>query len=146
MAQSSPAVLGPVESSVRPRPDDGDIADTLSKALRRAYSLGQTYWQQADSDSYAQNRRSDETQRKFDALLDDVRGALFAHCTVVAEAERHACSIAVWMTRMDSEAEDADDLGVSGWLDEAETRVKRRGQRREDFEPTPMEPWQAGLL
>ena len=65
---------------------------------------------------------------------------------VAANAERHACSIAVWMTRMDSEAEDADDLGVSGWLDEAETRVKRRGQRREDFEPMPMEPWQAGLL
>ena len=105
-----PAVEGPVDRQVRPRPDDSDIADTLSKALRRAYSLGQTYWQQADSDSYAQNRRSYETQRKFDALVDEVRDALFAHCKVVAEAEQHACSIAVWMTKMDATADDADDL------------------------------------
>ena len=124
-----PAVEGPVDRQVRPRPDDSDIADTLSKALRRAYSLGQTYWQQADSDSYAQNRRSDETQRKFDALVDEVRDALFAHCKVVAEAEQHACSIAVWMTKMDATADDADDKGVAGWLDEAEQRVKRRGAK-----------------
>jgi hypothetical protein len=63
-----------VERGVRPH--GGDIAETLAQALRRAYHLGQTYWQQADSESYAQNRRSEETQRKFDALVDEVRGAL----------------------------------------------------------------------
>ena len=127
MSEPTQAVGAPLERHVRPRPDDDDIAGTLSKALRRAYSLGQTYWQQADSDSYAQNRRSDETQRKFDALVDETRDALFAHCKMVAEAEQHACSIAVWMTKMDATADDADDKGVAGWLDEAEQRVKRRG-------------------
>ena len=45
---------------------------------------------------------------------------------IAAEAENHACSLAVWMTRMDAESPDADDLGVSGWLQEAEERIKRR--------------------
>ncbi len=69
-----PAVAGPVEPTVRPHSDD--IAETMTKALRRAYHFGQTYWQQADSESYAQNRRSEETQRKFEALVNEVRGAL----------------------------------------------------------------------
>lgn len=42
------------------------------------------------------------------------------------EAERHACSIAVWMTLQDALAEDADDKGLDGWLREAEQRVKNR--------------------
>lgn len=111
-----------------------DISETLSNAMRRAYSLGQTYWQQADSDSYSYNRQSDETQRTFDALIDATREALFAHCKVVSEGEQHACSIAVWMTQMDAIADDADDKGVAGWLDEAETRVKRRGSRLGTFQ------------
>lgn len=41
------------------------------------------------------------------------------------EATYHA-SIAVFMTRMDAEHQDADDKGVSGWLQEAEDRVKHR--------------------
>ena len=127
--EMQPAGAGLLERRVRPRPDDDDITDALSKALRRAYSLGQTYWQQADSDSYAQNLRSDETQRKFDALVDETRDALFAHCKEVSDGERHACSIAVWMTKMDATADDADDKGVAGWLDEAEARVKRRGAK-----------------
>ena len=126
--EMQPAGAGLLERRVRPRPDD-DITDALSKALRHAYSLGQTYWQQADSDSYAQNLRSDETQRKFDALVDETRDALFAHCKLVSDGERHACSIAVWMTKMDATADDADDKGVAGWLDEAEARVKRRGAK-----------------
>jgi hypothetical protein len=41
----------------------------VEKALRRAFSLGQTYWQQADSESYTQNRLSDVTREKFEALV-----------------------------------------------------------------------------
>lgn len=47
------------------------IEQTLRDALKRAWNLGQTYWQQADSDSYAENRRSDETRNKFQALMED---------------------------------------------------------------------------
>lgn len=54
------------------------MTDPLRIALRRAYSLGQTYWQQADSESYSQNRKSDETQRKFEALVEETIAALAA--------------------------------------------------------------------
>lgn len=123
-AQPRPAVAGQVEPTVRPQ--GGEIAETLAKALRRAYHLGQTYWQQADSESYAQNRRADETQRKFEALASETRDALFAHCREVEQGTRHACSIAVWMTLQDALSPDADDKGLEGWMREAEARVKAR--------------------
>lgn len=41
-------------------------------ALRRAFALGQTYWQQADSDSLAQHRRAGHTQEQFEALVTQV--------------------------------------------------------------------------
>ena len=50
-----------------------DIADAVSKALRRAWQLGQTYWQQADSDSYKQNARSEQTQTMFMDLVNETR-------------------------------------------------------------------------
>lgn len=53
-----------------------DTADMVSKALRRAWQLGQTYWQQADSESYIQNKRSETTQAIFDKLVEDTRAAL----------------------------------------------------------------------
>ena len=40
----------------------------VDKALRRAYGLGQKYWQQADSDSFVQHKRSEETAAQFSAL------------------------------------------------------------------------------
>ena len=50
--------------------------DAVSKALRRAWQLGQTYWQQADSESYSQNAKADGTQAKFQALVDEIRAAV----------------------------------------------------------------------
>jgi hypothetical protein len=46
--------------------------------LRRAWQLGQKYWQQADSQSYAENRRSDETRQKFDELCAKYSAAMRA--------------------------------------------------------------------
>lgn len=40
----------------------------LEVALKRAYALGQTYWQQADSDYTSQHRKADETQARFEAM------------------------------------------------------------------------------
>ena len=48
----------------------------IRKALNRAFRLGQTYWQQADSESYAQNRKSVKTMDAFRALLDETCAAL----------------------------------------------------------------------
>lgn len=53
-----------------------DLQDTVSIALRRAWQLGQTYWQQADSEYTSQHRKADETQGKFDALVEETRAAL----------------------------------------------------------------------
>ena len=45
--------------------------DALRLALRRAFSLGQTYWQQADSESYTQNAKSVFTATKFYDLVNE---------------------------------------------------------------------------
>ena len=44
----------------------------------------------------------------------------------IYHSETHAAPLAVFMTRMDAEHPDADDKSVSGWLQEAEYRVKSR--------------------
>ena len=48
-----------------------DSADTAAIALRKAWQLGQTYWQQADSDSYSQQDKSAATQERFSKLVSD---------------------------------------------------------------------------
>jgi hypothetical protein len=47
----------------------------IEKALRQAFNLGQTYWSQADSESYAQNKRSDVTRDKFETLVTETVAA-----------------------------------------------------------------------
>ena len=44
--------------------------------MRLSFSLGQTYWQQADSDFYSQNKKADETYNKFISLVDETRAAI----------------------------------------------------------------------
>ena len=58
-----------------------DKADLVSKAMRRAWQLGQTYWQQADSEYTSQHWKADETQAKFQALVDETRAAILADVT-----------------------------------------------------------------
>ena len=53
-----------------------DVQDVVSKAMRQAFQLGQTYWQQADSESYSQNKKADDTQRKFYELVDKTRATI----------------------------------------------------------------------
>lgn len=43
----------------------------VSAAIKRAYALGQLYWQQADSESYRENAKSDTTRAKFGELLSE---------------------------------------------------------------------------
>jgi hypothetical protein len=73
--------------------------DELSKMLSRAFSLGQTYWQQADSESYSQNRKSDATLEKFRAMQDGFLPAIVAYgdaraaAAVLAEREKMLADI-----------------------------------------------------
>ena len=50
--------------------DHEEIEDVVSLALRKAFQQGQTYWQQADSMSYSENKRSDLTYTKFCTLQE----------------------------------------------------------------------------
>ena len=50
--------------------------DIVSKTAQKAWSLGQTYWQQADSEYQSQWKKTDETQAKFQQVVDDARSAI----------------------------------------------------------------------
>ena len=56
--------------------DMHDTADLVSKALRRAWQLGQTYWQQADSEYQSHWKKADATQATFNQLVEDTRAAI----------------------------------------------------------------------
>jgi len=44
-------------------------SDQLALALRQAYYLGQTYWQQADSEYTSQWKKADVTQQNYVDLV-----------------------------------------------------------------------------
>ncbi len=67
--------------------------DVVTKALRRAWSLGQTYWSQADSESYSQNRRADETQLAFQRLVEDTRAALASDHALACTASNDSMAV-----------------------------------------------------
>jgi len=50
-----------------PRLTDAEI----EVALRRAYSMGQTYWQQANSEYTSQHRKADATHARFEGLISE---------------------------------------------------------------------------
>lgn len=53
-----------------------DAQDIASLALKKAWQLGQTYWQQADSEYTSHHRKADETQAKFQSLVEQTRAAI----------------------------------------------------------------------
>lgn len=50
-------------------------SEELRAALKRAYNLGQTYWQQADSEYSSQWKKADATQATFRQLVEDTVSA-----------------------------------------------------------------------
>jgi hypothetical protein len=50
-------------------------SEELRAALKRAYNLGQTYWQQADSEHSSQWKKADATQATFRQLVEDTVSA-----------------------------------------------------------------------
>ena len=56
--------------------DVEDLQDAMTKALKKAFQLGQTYFQQADSESYAANKRADITLELYRKLEDDTRAVI----------------------------------------------------------------------
>lgn len=89
------AVLDAVDYVLRTGDDESgesleDRADVVSKALRRAWQLGQTYWQQADSEYTSHHKKADETQAKFQTLVDETRAAILADLTPNASGNQTA--------------------------------------------------------
>jgi len=61
-----------IKAAQTPEPmSDERREETIQRGMRLAWQLGQTYWQQADSESRKQNAMAKETIRKFDALLTE---------------------------------------------------------------------------
>lgn len=54
------------------------LTEQVKTAMRRAYDLGQRYWQQADSDFTSQHKKADETAAKFAALSEETCAAIAA--------------------------------------------------------------------
>jgi hypothetical protein len=47
------------------------MSDEIRKAMERAFRLGQTYWQQADSEYTSHHRKADTTWQTFNDLRDN---------------------------------------------------------------------------
>ena len=50
--------------------------ELMRSALKRAFSLGQTYWQQADSEYYSHWKKADVTESIFKQLVEDTLAAI----------------------------------------------------------------------
>ena len=90
-----------------------DTADLVSKALRRAWLLGQTYWQQADSEYRSVWEKSDATLDAFDQLVADTKAAILTSnsgaqpASSFADAYQGAMEeVAIWK----KQALEAEDL------------------------------------
>jgi hypothetical protein len=55
--------------------------EAMKKALRRAFNLGQTYWQQADSEYSSHWKKADVTKASFEQLVEET-------CQAIEQAEK----------------------------------------------------------
>lgn len=92
-----------------------DLIDDVSLALRKAWQLGQTYWQQADSESWTLQAKSNETQRKFDELVDETRAVLAVAPVPVSEPEQPKRSVPALLSVPAPLSEYHEDTGPVVW-------------------------------
>ena len=65
---------------------DDKTEQTVTDALRRAFSLGKTYWQQAHSDFISQHVKADATRAKFQELCERTEDTIDTLRAQLAEA------------------------------------------------------------
>ena len=65
-----------------------DLTDTVCKALRRSWQLGQTYWQQAMSD----DERATAAQVPFPMMVDHWRGLTKRAHAATQEGKSHGAA------------------------------------------------------
>lgn len=76
MANSHGTEMTPNQATDSTKPSERE--ELIVKALRRAFSLGQTYWQQSDSEYISHHVKANETLAKFSAFIDETVAALLA--------------------------------------------------------------------
>lgn len=54
------------------------LVASIKLALRKAFNLGQTYWQQADSEYVSQHKKANATREKLEELITEAEEALSA--------------------------------------------------------------------
>ena len=67
----------PLTEGAEPVPK-AELPDLVDKAIHRAWQLGQTYWQQADSETVAHTRKASSTYDLFHKLVCETREILEA--------------------------------------------------------------------
>jgi len=89
----------------------------LRESVKKAYQLGQTYWSQADSESYSDNRKSVITEGIYKSLLSETPSESLA--AIQADAIKEAADNCPFYTVQNEPAimrsdliEYADNLGV----------------------------------
>lgn len=65
-----------------------EVKDLVTDALRRAFSLGQTYWQQADSEYTSHHRKAYATRAEFQELYERTEETIDTLHAQLAEAQR----------------------------------------------------------
>lgn len=63
------------------------LRDALKKALERAFTFGQNYWAEADSESYAANRRSAVTLSAYRGFVEETVSAISVLPSVVTSVQ-----------------------------------------------------------
>lgn len=101
--------------------DTQKLRELLAKAIKRAYHLGQEYWRLADSESYSDNRRSGDTQAKFDALLFETVSVVCAQLSIAQdEIDRLSAALAErdegWVS-VDDRLPGEDDTVLAAHID-----------------------------
>ena len=81
---------------------------TVTDALRRAFSLGQIYWQQADSEYISQHRKVDATRAKFQELCERTEDTIDTLRAQLAEAQRELVAKEAQITEAKRDAERLD--------------------------------------
>jgi hypothetical protein len=69
-----------------------ELEEAVRAAMKRAYNLGQTYWQQADSEYTSQHKKADVTAGRFIELTDEICSKV--RLSAVREARNEALDAA----------------------------------------------------
>lgn len=100
-----------------------ELTTKLAEALRRAFALGQTYWQQADSESFTQNAKSEVTHQKFRDLMAETLAAYeqalaatpAPEAATPAQAHPDDLAVDAFAAAMKDKLAKAREKGRGGW-------------------------------